>query len=194
MIEGDIDFQFPTSYATLKFDDTSFYRNHFNKLPYAKGVDFLIINCDEIIFLEVKDFYGEEGHCRWKIRPDKHKYGTNNERLDSVDIEVAEKVAMTLACLAGAVTKRNLQTPLENAEKVISMLLRHKIPAVRVILFLEGNFASSSKTSKMIMKDLQVSIQKKLSWLECKVIVENLSTQMGKYFHAERKTPLKRKV
>ena len=38
----------------------------------------------------------------------------------------------------------------------------------------------------MIMKALTDSIRKKLSWLECKVIVENMDTQTNKYYNAKR--------
>ena len=185
MIEGNIDFEFPNKYNVIKFDDTPFYRQYFNQLPYAKGIDFLAMNSSEIIFLEVKDFRGREANTKWKVRLNKHKYGTNYERMDSLDIEIAEKVAMTLACLAGATTKRHLQNQLTAGQTILSMLMQNNLPSLRIILFLEGNFESHSKTQKMVMTAIKKSIQKKLAWLNCKVEVENLATQTGKYFSAE---------
>jgi len=100
MIEGDIDFTFNENYTAIKFDDTSFYRKRFNKLPESKGVD--------------------------------------------------------------------------------------DVPNIKVILFLEGDFSSISRSTKMVMDNLMFNIKKKLSWLECEVLVENLETQKRSYFIANR--------
>jgi hypothetical protein len=42
LTEGKLQFTFPGEKA-IKFDDTEFYRQRFNKLSGAKGVDFI---CD----------------------------------------------------------------------------------------------------------------------------------------------------
>lgn len=39
--ESGLKFQFPKNDTVIKFDDTKFYRDYFNKLPEAKGVDFI---------------------------------------------------------------------------------------------------------------------------------------------------------
>lgn len=39
--ESGLKFQFPGKDTVIKFDDTKFYREYFNKLPEAKGVDFI---------------------------------------------------------------------------------------------------------------------------------------------------------
>ena len=196
MLEGMLDFQFPDECSdVIKFDDTPFYRKYFNNLSQSKGVDFLALVENTILFIEVKDCFGTESDNRWRIFPDNKKRSTSptttdTTRRDSLDIEVSEKVSMTLACLAGATTKRNLseKNSLDVAKKIISSLVKDPPPFVKVILFLEGNFASRSRTDKMIMKDLSDSIRKKLSWLECKVLVENLDTQKKRYFTVQRQT------
>lgn len=194
MIEGTIEFQFSDKYSSvIKFDDMPFYRQHFNNLPSAKGVDFLAMGKNDILFLEVKDCAGSESDNRWRIFPNNRKRGTSTTSVDtdgrdSLDIEVPKKVAMTLACLLEATTKRSLekQNRLDAGEKLLSLLLADNIPDIKVILFLEGDFQSHSRTPKMIMKSLKDSMKKKLSWLQCKVLVENMDIQTGKYYQAKR--------
>lgn len=192
MTEGTIDFQFFAQYFSfvIKFDDDKFYREKFNKMPYSKGVDFFALGKNCIVLLEVKDCYGKESENRWRIFPDNKKRDTSPTPVDttdrdSLDIEISKKVAMTLACLVGAYT--NKESNLSDAMKLFLPFLKKKdVPEISVILFLEGDFSSHSKTQKMIMNDLQNELKKKLSWLKCKVLVENLTTQKERYFKAQR--------
>ena len=52
--ESGLKFQFPKNDTVIKFDDTKFYRDYFNKLPEAKGVDFISVDKNKIAFIEVK--------------------------------------------------------------------------------------------------------------------------------------------
>ena len=52
--ESRLKFQFAENDTVIKFDDTKFYRDYFNKLPEAKGVDFMSVAKDKIAFIEVK--------------------------------------------------------------------------------------------------------------------------------------------
>lgn len=52
--ESRLKFQFAENDIVIKFDDTKFYRDYFNKLPEAKGVDFISVAKDKIAFIEVK--------------------------------------------------------------------------------------------------------------------------------------------
>ena len=52
MVESNLNFTF--SNQAIKFDDTRFYGIFKSYLPSGKGVDFLSINQDEFIMLEVK--------------------------------------------------------------------------------------------------------------------------------------------
>ena len=56
--ESGLKFRFPEYSSVLKFDDTKFYRDYFNKLPEAKGVDFISVDKDKIAFIEVKNCTG----------------------------------------------------------------------------------------------------------------------------------------
>ena len=67
--ESGLKFQFPKNDTVIKFDDTKFYRDYFNKLPEAKGVDFISVDKNKIAFIEVKNCTGDEGNCRWRIAP-----------------------------------------------------------------------------------------------------------------------------
>ena len=94
--ESGLKFQFPKNDTVIKFDDTKFYRDYFNKLPEAKGVDFISVDKNKIAFIEVKNCTGDEGNCRWRIAPNNQKRNTthtsvNVEGRDSLDIEVAQK-------------------------------------------------------------------------------------------------------
>lgn len=94
--ESGIQFHFPEQSSVIKFDNTKFYRDYFNKLPEAKGVDFISVNKDTLAFIEVKNCTGDEGNCRWRIAPNNLKRDTthtsvNVDRRNSLDIEVAQK-------------------------------------------------------------------------------------------------------
>ena len=41
--ESRLKFRFAENDTVIKFDDTKFYRDYFNKLPEAKGVDFISV-------------------------------------------------------------------------------------------------------------------------------------------------------
>ena len=47
--ESGLKFQFPENETVIKFDDTKFYRDYFNKLPNAKGVDFISVDKYNIV-------------------------------------------------------------------------------------------------------------------------------------------------
>lgn len=105
--ESRLKFGFYDGSKVIKFDDTLFYRKFFNLLPDSKGVDFITVNKDAIAFIEVKNCKGDEGNCRWRISPNNKKRSTshtmvNVEGRNSLDIEVPQKVSMTLAALMGA--------------------------------------------------------------------------------------------
>ena len=51
-----------------------------------------------------------------------------------------------------------------------------------VILFLEGDFGTKTRTKKMIMQKLQDSINKKLRWINCRVSVVDSDTYDPRMF------------
>lgn len=125
--ESGLKFQFPENDTVIKFDDTKFYRDYFNNLPESKGVDFITVDRDRIVFIEVKNCTGDEGNCRWRIAPDNQKRNTahtstNVKGRDSLDIEVAQKTAMTIAALVGAKSFGNTKECLDELKEYIQFL------------------------------------------------------------------------
>lgn len=190
--ESGFKFQFPENDTVIKFDDTKFYRDYFNKLPEAKGVDFISVAKDKIAFIEVKNCTGDEGNCRWRIGPDNQKRDTTHTSVnvkgrDSLDIEVAQKIAMTLAALVGAKSFRgDAKKCLKEFNKYIQFLFGDTFSddskKKYVILFLEGDFGGKTRTKKMIMQALQNSIKKKLQWINCRVSVVDSDTYDPRIF------------
>ena len=183
--ESGLKFRFPKNDTVIKFDDTKFYRDYFNKLPGAKGVDFISVNKDQIAFIEVKNCTGDEGNCRWRIEPNNKKRDTAHtsvavEGRDSLDIEVAQKTAMTLAALVGAKSFGNTKECMDELRETIQFILRDSFSddskKKYVILFLEGDFGGKTRSKKMIMKALQDSMNKKLQWVNCRVSVVDSHT------------------
>lgn len=189
--ESGLKFLFPQNDTVVKFDDTKFYRDYFNKLPEAKGVDFISVDKDKIAFIEVKNCTGDESNCRWRIAPNNQKKDTthtvvNVEGRDSLDIEVAQKTAMTVAALTGAKSFGDTKDCLGELKEYIQFLSSDRFSddskKKYVILFLEGDFGSRTRSKKMIMKELQDSMNKKLQWINCRVSVVDSDTYNPKIF------------
>ena len=183
--ESGLKFGFPDENIAIKFDDTKYYRDLFNALPGSKGVDFISAGKDAISFIEVKNCLGDEGNCRWRIFPNNQKRDTTSTKVDvqgreSLDIEVPQKVAMTLAALAGARSFGDKKSSLDELKEIITTVFSEDsaddTKTKYVILFLEGNFGGHTRTKKMIMENLQRSMNTKMRWLNCKVSVVDSST------------------
>ena len=184
-------FEFPDRNNTIKFDEDIYYRKYFTKMPYAKGVDFISSSSENLLLLEVKNCCGYENDNIWRIHPNNRKINLRtalvdtNER-ESLDIEMAQKVAMTIAAIVGAHTFGERRETGRYLSGFIPELISSKISLDKkewmVILFLEGEFKSATRTKKMIMQTLQNSIRQKLDWLNCKVSVVDSNTYRSKYF------------
>ena len=125
--ESRLKFKFSDRSLVVKFDDTKFYRNLFNSLPESKSVDFIVVDNDSISFIEVKNCNGDEGNCRWRIAPNNHKRtaalsSIGIEGRNSLDIEVPQKVAMTLAALAGAGSFGKNKSSLDKLTNIVSRI------------------------------------------------------------------------
>ena len=189
--ESRLKFQFAENDTVIKFDDTKFYRDYFNKLPGAKGVDFISVAKNKIAFIEVKNCTGDEGNNRWRIVPNNRKRNTTHtsvdvEGRDSLDIEMAQKTAMTIAALVRAKSFGNTKECLNELKEYIQFLSEDSfsgdLKKKYVILFLEGDFGGRTRTKKMIMKGLQDSMNKKLRWINCRVSVVDSNTYDPKIF------------
>lgn len=192
--ESGFSFDFPAG-ATVKFDDTQYYRNNFNALSGGKGVDILHASDSSVIFLEIKNCLGNEADNRWRLGRNNsklHLAQDKDQRRDSFDVEMAQKTAMTLACLTGAAISRERRETTEKVLPFFDALMDGKISACEkkfhVILFLEGNFSSKTRTKKMQMQELQASIRNKLRWLNCTVSVVDSSTYPSQLFQVSRQT------
>lgn len=183
--ESGLKFEFPTGSTAVKFDDTDFYRKSFNVFADSKGVDFISDTKEFFVFTEVKNCKGDEANNIWRIYPDNKRVGMMTGR-DSLDIEVTKKVVMTLAALAGVQTygnhRKDTEELLDFAKKAFGTVYAEDQKKMLVILFLEGDFGSTNRPKKMIMKDLQDSINKKLRWLKCRVSVVDSTTYNKKVF------------
>lgn len=52
--ESGLKFIFENESKAIKYDDSNFYRNYVNRLPSAKGVDFMSIQAGRLVLTEVK--------------------------------------------------------------------------------------------------------------------------------------------
>ena len=191
--ESGIVFDFDKNLTVDKFDDTSYYQNYFKKLTGGKGVDFILKSEDTLMLIEVKNCAGHETDNRWRLSPDNSKRATtatvvDTEDRDSLDIEIPKKIAMTLACLCGAHSQPQLQKHSDVLKEYFKFIKSNNISSgenkIKVILFLEGNFSTRSMSQKSIFTRLSDKIKKKLSWLNCHVIVENIETHQNNYYTA----------
>ena len=189
--ESRLQFAFSDDSKVIKFDDTAYYRNLFNALPDSKGVDFISVKDDFIAFIEVKNCSGDEGNNRWRIFPNNQKKDTSHTTVDveareSLDVEVPKKVAMTLAALAGAESFGDNKPSLEELKEIVKDILGGALAddskKKYVILVLEGNFGGKTRTKKMIMSELQKSMNVKMRWLNCKVSVVDSDTYDKRVF------------
>ena len=188
--ESRLKFEFPEQNKVLKFDDTKFYRNEFNSMPGAKGVDFISLDKSSVAFIEIKNCLGDAANCRWRITPDNRKRETSHTTVDvdgrnSLDIEVAEKIAMTLAALSGAYSFGDSRSALKEITDFSNMVLEKYLNYEKrryVILFLEGEFGCHTRSKKMIMSELERSMNVKLRWLNCRVSVVDSDTYNSEIF------------
>lgn len=192
--ESDLMFTFAGQISVSKFDDAKFYRSAYNKLPNGKGVDIIADSPDMLQLIEVKNCSEHESENLWRTSTDNSKLSSAPADLDidsreSLDIEVSKKVASTIACLYGAWTKSGQSAAAQELSCTWKDFIAPQIQTLEkqmiVILFLEGNFdnpKSKTRSKKMIMKRLQDSINKKLSWLNCKVSVVDSATYNRRCF------------
>ena len=192
--ESDVTFSFSEITDALKFDDTDFYRNEFNALPGGKGVDIIADSSDLIQLIEVKNCVGHEVENTWRTsinnsKKDSAPHDLDVENRESLDIEVAKKIASTLSCIYGAWSRNRMSTKASEVEFVWKGISSAKIASGKkklyVILYLEGDFGTRSRSKKMIMRSIQESIKKKLKWLNANIVVVDKDTYKTRFFTIE---------
>jgi hypothetical protein len=187
MIESGIDFCFPESYNVVKFDETSFYCLFKSSMPNGKGIDFFADSEDKLLMIEVKNCLNYESENNWRTQVGTIKISSNSIE-ESFDIEIAKKVQSTIACTVGANTgyEYSIADDLKLLFKAISSNKFAKgTKTIEVILYLDGNFESRTRSKNMIMKRIQEKIKEKLKWLNCNVRVVDYNTHGNKYFTTE---------
>lgn len=188
--ESGITFIFSRDYRVLKFDDSPYYRKEFNHLPGGKGVDFIADSKERILLIEVKNCTGRERENRSRTKTSTGE--SKNEEVigitaNTFDEEIPLKIAMTLACLIGAHSKHQRSEHANELELYFQAIISEGVCNLKkeiiVVVVLEGNFGTASRSKKMILDRLQKSIRKKLDWLFCnKVIVVDSDTYQNQYF------------
>lgn len=195
--ESGLKFGFDQNTSVVKYDDSSFFRNYMAQLPEAKGVDIVSIQNGRLVFTEIKNCKGHEADNNWRIHPNNRKRMTSHTSVntagrESLDIEIAKKAAMTIDGLIGALTKASGCAAAEELAEYGKVLVADSIRSGKsqllVVLFLEGDFGCESRRKTTIMNELQKSIKKKLSWLNCLVSVVDSDTYNQELFHVELNT------
>ncbi len=105
---------------------------------------------------------------------------------DSLDIEVAQKVDMTLTALCGAYSFGDRKESLGKLGKIAAGISGERFAQTGkkklIILVLEGDFGTHTRPKTAIMSELQRNIMSKVQWLDCRVSVVDLDTYWEKVF------------
>jgi hypothetical protein len=157
--EGYLAFEFGDDWqeTVIKFDEHDDYSNAKKSLEGMKGVDFLGILQDELIFVEVKDFRG------YRIQ--------NKARLATGElmIEVGQKVRDSVACVVGA---GRVSSERETWQTYKQFLCQDN-GRVRVVLWLEQD--RPHRPHNLVQNDmLQKELKRRLKWLGVRINVYSL--------------------
>lgn len=181
--ESKIEFVFDAKYSNqvLKYDDSAYYKDMFEKQPGAKAVDFIAVSPKRYVMIEVKNCVGDEAGNRWRITPDNRKVQTASpadrdvSNRESLDIEVARKTAMTIAGMVGVFSnptpKAKCSTCAPYAEALCHAAIHTEERKIVVILVFDGDFGCATRNDKMIRRELRQKLQQKLQWLNAVVLV-----------------------
>ena len=141
MTEEQLTFTFPGGWLAMKFDDSSFYRNQFQRAcGGAKAIDILAV---------------ELQRCFWVIEVKDYRRYPRTKAINLAD-EIAFKVRDSLAAIVAASVNAN-----NKAEKQIA---QHALrcPRLRVVLHLE----QPAKHSKLFPRAIDpANVQQKLKQL-----------------------------
>lgn len=155
--EGALRFEFDDSWHVVKYDDAPAYRNGIENLDRTRGVDLVArrLRGKGLFFVEVKDFRG-------------HRI-ENKARVSGGDLayEVACKVRDTLAGLIAAQRTR----PDDDVDWHGFVRALDPGHPVRVVLWLEEDRQDIRSPGRRFT--LQKAIQKRLGWLDTRVLVQS---------------------
>jgi hypothetical protein len=160
--EQALRFEFDDTWQVVKYDEEPIFQQGIKTLQGTRDVDFVALRAGkQLFFIEVKDFRGYRIQNKKRI--------SNGELADLV----AWKVRDTVAALVGAgrckpddETWRELARALEPGH------------GVRVVLWLEEDPPSGRRDIRAPSRRsiLQKDIEKRLSWLDVRAVVESRSS------------------
>lgn len=160
--EESLHFEFDDAWQVVHYDDEPVFHRGIKRVQGTHDVDFIALRAGkQLFFIEVKDFRG------YRIQ--------NKKRISNGELAelVAQKVRDTVAALVGArrskvddETWRELTRALEPGH------------AVRVVLWLEEDPPSGRRDIRADSRRsiLQKDIEKRLSWLDVRAMVESRNT------------------
>jgi hypothetical protein len=176
--EGSLLFDFNDDVTAIKFDEQPFYRNKFNVLKGARGVDILAYNRECFMILEVKDFRGYEIENRKRVTATSSVSKGKGCTEEPLDLELALKVRETLACMLAAALDDNEEDISPFFKPIIDKARGRSNISLKVLLFVEGDIPRFPLYSRNMID----SIKKKMRWLNARVFVENIDTHKAQHF------------
>lgn len=182
-------FEFPDEWKTLKYDENGgFYKQYVDKCQGTKAVDFLILENNRQLWIEVKNFrdYAEDNRLRLDQNEGKvpgltetRYYVKQKEWQQQVAVsrkhpfiadEIAQKVRDTCAGIFGATIQEVTEF------KEFSIALQEKIP-VHVVLFLQQDEELDlSKDFRRMAQRIADKIKQELVFINATVEVVNQYT------------------
>lgn len=182
-------FEFPDEWKTLKYDENGgFYKQYVDKCQGTKAVDFLILENNRQLWIEVKNFRGYAVENRLRLdQNDENVLGLTETRHyvkqknwqqhvavsrkhSFIADEIAQKVRDTCAGIFGA----TIQDVTEFKE--FSIALQKKIP-VHVVLFLQQDEdLDLSKDFRRMAQRIADKIKQELVFINATVEVVNQYT------------------
>lgn len=149
LTEDAMTFVFPDGWSVSKYDEWTFYRNHFQKVANSKAIDFLAIEPGTCCwFIEVKDY---RQHPRTKV----------SELAD----EIAVKVRDSLAGLVAA--QLNATVEIEKAAAKLAL----RSPRLKVVLHLEQPMHPSRFHRAIDPADIQQKLRQIIKGIDAHPVV-----------------------
>ena len=155
MTEDKLTFEFPNNWRAIKYDETTFYQKHFQKLANSKAVDFVACEIggnDELWLIELKDY---------RIHP--------RTKAGDLFLEIASKVRDTLASLYLA--QRKEEVDVYDFVKIASEKKR-----IRIVLHLEQPQKPSKLYPLVVERDnTQIKLRQQVQVVDRHAIVCELA-------------------
>lgn len=183
MEESDLAFEFGSRWQLVKFDEHRDYQKMKDILEGTRAIDFLgILDNKELYLIEVKNFRKHRIETKDRLTPPKlpksrvvrQELVEGKPNQEKLDIEVAQKVRDSLACIIGA--HRTSSTP--EIWRPYAKLLCSVDARINVVLWLEHDLPSHPQQEEKVRASVQIKVfKKKLIWLTGQVFVCSLDAK-----------------